>query len=170
MRIVCSLALTALLSAVSVRAQTNSLGPTDTWAAAKLSAQEAQQIIAGAEQSAFDSLDSWQTELRVKRVDLGSSPGIIAQGTRRLCGGTGNCQIFAFRKAQDTWISLFEGDAPIGESFQLGPATTHGIKDLTVVANSGAATRERAVYKFDGRFYQKAAAPARAASRSRKPL
>lgn len=142
----------------STPAQMQSLGPKDTWAAAKLSVQEAQQIIAGAEAAAFDTPDSWEKELRIRRVDLGGSPGIIALGTHLLCGGTGNCEIFVFRKAEGKWVSLFKSDAPIAEGFQLGPSSTHGIKDLTVSMNSSAAKSESVVYKFDGHFYQQATA------------
>lgn len=67
--------------------QMQSLTAKDTWAAAKLSPAEIQQITAAVEDSAFDTPDSWEQELRVRRVDLGGGPG-IAQGTKLLCGGT----------------------------------------------------------------------------------
>jgi hypothetical protein len=79
----------------------------------------------------------------------------VLQGTNLLCGGTGNCQLFVFRKANDKWVSLFGGDqAPLAESFQLGPTVTRGIKDLTVVTNTSAVTSQRVNYKFDGKIYQ----------------
>ncbi|HKF51402.1 MAG TPA: hypothetical protein VKB26_03755 [Candidatus Acidoferrales bacterium] len=137
-------------------AQMQSLTAKDTWSSAKLSTQEIHQITAAVEDSAFDTPDSWEGELRVRRVDLGGSPGIVAQGTKLLCGGTGNCQIFVLRKTNDKWLSLFKADAPIGDGFQLGRSLTHGIKDLTVTMNSSAAKSGHTVYKFDGQFYQKA--------------
>jgi hypothetical protein len=88
-------------------------------------------------------------------VDLGASPGVVLQGTNLLCGGTGNCQLFVFRKANDKWVSLFGGDrAPLAEYFQLGASVTRGIKDLTVVTNASADSSERVSYKFDGQFYR----------------
>ena len=83
--------------------QAQSLGPKDTFAAARLSATEVRQIIAGVEQLAYDTPDSWSEELRAKRVNLGSSPGLVLQGTKLLCGGTGNCQVFVFRNANNRW-------------------------------------------------------------------
>lgn len=135
-------------------AQMQSLGAKDTWVAARLSAEETKEIIAGAEQSAFDTPDSWETELRVRRVDLGGTPGIIAQGTKLLCGGTGNCEIFVFRKAEGKWVSLFKADAPTADGFQLGPSSTRGVKDLTISSNSSAEASKHTVYAFDGKVYE----------------
>jgi hypothetical protein len=135
--------------------QAQSLGPRDTFAAAKLSPKEMREIITGVEPSAYDTPDSWSNELRAKRVDLGGSPGIVLQGTKLLCGATGNCQLFVFRKVNDKWVSLFgEDQAPTAEFFQLGPSVTKGIKDLTVVTNSSAESTQRVTYKFDGQFYR----------------
>jgi len=38
--------------------------------------------------------------------DLGSSPGLVLEGTNLLCGGTGNCQIFVFRRVNDRFSLL----------------------------------------------------------------
>ena len=157
MNIVRCIALGVVLcGSVFALPQMQSLTAKDTWAAAKLSKQEIQQITAAVENSVFDTPDSWEQELLVRRVGLGAAPGVIAQGTELLCGGTGNCQIFIFRKADGKWVSLFKSDAPIAESFELGPSLTHSIKDLSVSANEGEGKDGRAVYKFDGQFYQKA--------------
>lgn len=135
--------------------QMQSLGPKDTWAAAKLSAAEIKEITSEVEQSASDTPDSWEKELLVRRIDLGNGPGIVAQGTSLLCGGTGNCQVFVLRKTNGKWVSLFgSNDAPIAESFQFGPGVTHGIKDLTISMNSSAETSARTMYKFDGTLYR----------------
>ena len=131
-----------------------SLGEKDTIAAAKLSAKEQREVIDAMERSAFDMPDSWEKELRAKRVDLGGSPGIVLQGTKLLCGGTGNCQLFMLRKVNDEWASLFgDEQAPLAESFHLGPGVTHGIKDLTVSTNSSAEASKRTIYKFNGQRY-----------------
>ncbi len=135
--------------------QAQTLGPRYTFPAAGLSAKEVRQIIAGVERLAYDTPDSWSEELRAKRVNLGSSPGLVLQGTKLLCGGTGNCQVFVFRNANNRWISLFgDEQAPLAEAFQLGPGVTRGIKDFTVTANSSAEAGQRVTYKFDGKFYR----------------
>lgn len=144
-----------LFFAGSAFAQMRNLGAKDTWAAARLSADEAEQIFAGVEQSAFDTPDSRENELLARRIDLGNGPGVLAQGTELPCGGTGNCEIFVFRKMNGKWISLFGSNgAPIGESFQFGPGVTHGIKDLAISSNSSAEAGKHTVYAFDGEVYK----------------
>jgi hypothetical protein len=135
--------------------QLKSLGPKDTFATTRLSAKEVHEIVEAVEQSAYDTADSWNKELRVRRVDLGGSPGIVVQGSKLLCGGTGNCQTWVFRKANNKWVSLFGNDqVPFAESFQFGPAVTHGIKTFEIVVNSSAEAGERITYTFDGKFYR----------------
>jgi hypothetical protein len=107
------------------------------------------------EQSAYDTPDDWKKELRVRRADLGNNPGMVVQGSKLLCGGTGNCQTWVFRKTDNKWVSLFPNDrVPIAERFRLGPGVTDGIKDFTIVANSGAEAGQTVTYKFDGKFYR----------------
>src|SRR5215472_3484991 len=92
-----------------IAAQMQGLHPGDTFAAAHLSRPEVQQILKEVEQSAYDVPEDWKSELRIKRVDLGSSAGVILQGSKLLCGGTGNCQIWVFRKLGNKWLSLLPG-------------------------------------------------------------
>jgi hypothetical protein len=143
-----------LLSSLIGFANAKTLGIGDTFVAAKLTQKEVNQLIRTLEQLAYDIPDSWNTELRAKRIDLGSSPGLVLEGTNLLCGGTGNCQIFVFRRVNNRWISLFQGQAPICEAFTIGPGTTNGIKNLTVTANQSAEIAQRIAYQFDGKFYR----------------
>ncbi len=66
---------TVLVCASPAMSQMQSLGPKDTFAASRLSAREIHEIVEEVEQSAYDTPDSWEKELRVKRVNLGASPG-----------------------------------------------------------------------------------------------
>jgi len=144
-----------LVCASPATSQMHNLGSKDTFAAARLSAKEIQEIVAEVEQSAYDTPDSWERELRVRRVDLGTSPGIIVQGSKLLCGGTGNCQTWVFRKAGGKLISLMAKDqVPIAEGFSLGPNLTRGIKDFSISANTSADSGKNVTYKFDGNFYR----------------
>jgi len=144
-----------LVCATLAIGQMQNLGSKDTVAAARLSAKEIQEIVAEVEQSAYDTPDSWESELRVQRVDLGTSPGIIVQGSKLLCGGTGNCQTWVFRKAAGKWISLIARDqVPIAEGFSLGPNVTAGIMDFSISANTSAESAKYITYKFDGKFYR----------------
>jgi hypothetical protein len=114
--------------------QMQSLGAKDTFNSVGLSAKEAQEIVEEVERSAYDTPDDWKKELRVRRVDLGNSPGLVVQGSELLCGGTGNCQTWVFRKRDNKWMSLFPNDrVPIAEGFRLGPGITGGIKDFTIM-------------------------------------
>jgi hypothetical protein len=103
---------------------------------------------------AYDIPASWNTELRAKRVDLGSSPGLVPEGTDLLCGGTGNCQIFVFRRVNNRWISLFKGQARICEAFTIGPGTYKRHKELKGATNQSAETAQRVAYQFEGRFHR----------------
>jgi hypothetical protein len=156
-RVVAALHFAVVLITGASIAQAQTFGRNDTLAAVQLTADERRQILAAVEESAYDVPESWDEELRAKSVDLGSSRGIVLQGTNLLCGATGNCQLFVLRKVNDRWLSLFESEqAPLASSFTFGPAVTRGIKDLTVVTNSSAQAGERVNYSFDGLAYRQA--------------
>jgi hypothetical protein len=146
---------TVLFFAKPAVTQVHSLGPKDSFNSVGLSAKEVQEIVEEVEQSAYDTPDEWKKELRARRVDLGNNPGMMVQGSKLLCGGTGNCQTWVFRKADNKWVSLFPNDlVPIAESFRLGPGITYGIKDFTIVTNSSAEAGQTVTYMFDGKFYR----------------
>ena len=129
----------------------------ETVAKLNLSASELKQVISGVEAAAFDSPDSWDQELLARRISLGAAPGLVLQGTNLLCGGTGNCQIFVFRKVGQDWAPLFASEeAPVVEGFSFGPEATRGIKDLHVQANNSADKSASRTYRFDGKFYRAA--------------
>jgi hypothetical protein len=91
------------------------LSANETFVAAKLTEAEQKEIVDQVENTSFDVPDSWETELRVRRVSLGESDGLIVRGTQLLCGGTGNCQTWVFRRSPGKWLNMFEQQAP---SFQ----------------------------------------------------
>ena len=143
-----------LVFALTSLANSKTLGAADTFAAAKLTPKEITQIIPVLEHLAYDIPDSWNNELRAKRIDLGNSQGLVLEGTNLLCGATGNCQIFVFRRVNQRWISLFQEEAPIGDAFAFGPGTRNGIKDLSVAFNQSADAAHCVTYRFDGQFYR----------------
>jgi hypothetical protein len=145
----------ALVTAGLASAQMQHLHKDETLAKLNLPQAELKQIISGAEAAAFDFPDSWEKELRARRISLGSAPGLVLQGSDLLCGVTGNCQVFVFRRVGKDWLSLFEAQqAPVVEGFSFGPGLTQGIKDLHVVSNSSADKSTQATYRFDGKFYR----------------
>jgi hypothetical protein len=145
----------ALAVSLSALAQTDHLHHEETLAKLGLPQAELTQVISGVEAAAFDSPDSWEKELRARRISLGSAPGLVLQGSDLLCGGTGNCQVFVFRRVGKDWLSLFEAQqAPVVEGFSFGPGLTQGIKDLHVVSNNSADKSTQATYRFDGKLYR----------------
>ena len=127
----------------------------ETLAKLGLPQAELTQVISGVQAAAYDSPDSWEKELRARNISLGAVPGLVLQGTDLLCGATGNCQIFVFRRVGEKWLALFEGEeAPVVEGFSFGPGLAQGIKDLHVISNSSADKSTQATYRFDGKFYR----------------
>lgn len=144
-----------LVVSLSAFALTDHLRDEETLAKLGLPQTELTQLISGVEAAAYDAPDSWEKELRARRVSLGTAPGVVLQGTDLLCGATGNCQIFVFRRVSDTWLALFEGEeAPVVEGFSFGPGLAQGIEDLHVISNSSADKSTQATYRFDGKFYR----------------
>jgi hypothetical protein len=135
----------------------NRLKDSETFYAANLSAAEVKQILEEIEPTAFDTPESWESELRLRRISLGDVSGLVIQGTRLLCGGTGNCQTWVLRQSRDRWLSMFQDQAPLPSGFGFDDETTNGVKNFVVVANSSAAASKYVVYRFDGKFYREGA-------------
>jgi hypothetical protein len=149
------LALAIATNSLLAWGQMQHLGREETLAKLNLSASELKQVISGVEGAAFDSPDSWEKELLGRRISLGAAPGLVLQGSSLLCGATGNCQIFVFRRTGNDWVPLFAADqAPVVDGFSFGPEATRGIRDLHVQANSSADTRSSKTYRFDGKYYR----------------
>jgi hypothetical protein len=127
----------------------------EIFAKLNLGATDLKQVISGVENLAFDYPDSWAKELLGRRISLGGAPGLVLQGTHLLCGATGNCQIFVFRRLGKDWVPLFASqEAPIVEGFSFGPGSAKGIKDLHVISNISADKSTQTTYRFNGKFYR----------------
>ena len=126
----------------------------ETFLAAKLTAAEQKQIIDQVGNTSFDAPDSWEAELRVRRVSLGELDGLIIRGTQLLCGGTGNCETWVFRRSPGKWLNMFEREAPIASGFGFEPQASGGIKNFVVSANSSASKESRTLFEFDGKVYR----------------
>ena len=127
------------LLAQSIRIPTmqKTLDDFETFQAAKLSSNEANGILKQIEETSFDYPDSWQSELRVRRLSLGDTDGLVVRGTRLLCGGTGNCQTWVFRRQSNgRWVSMFQRQAPIISAFGFADHTSRGIRDLVTLADA----------------------------------
>jgi len=145
----------ALAQSVSIPPM-DSLKASETLQAAKLSSPEIKQICEQLETTSFDIPDSWEKELRGRRVSLGNEDGLVIQGTELLCGGTRNCQTWVLRRLNGKWLAMFKDQAPIASAFGFHPETHAGHKNFVIVANSSADTENYIIYHFEGQFYGKA--------------
>jgi hypothetical protein len=127
---------------------------TDSVAAAKLPAAELKQILDQVEQSSFDTPDAWESELRLRRVPLGGGDGLVVRGTAMLCGGTGNCETWLFRRVDGVWVNLLDGEAPVVASLGFGQHLSHAAPDLVATTHLSATASSRTVYVFDGKVYR----------------
>src|SRR5438552_13765566 len=82
----CVFVAIALAQSVSIPPMDH-LKASETLQAAKLSSTEIKQICEQLETTSFDVPDSWETELRGRRVSLGNEEGLVIQGIELLCGG-----------------------------------------------------------------------------------
>jgi hypothetical protein len=127
---------------------------TDDIAAAKLPPAEVKQILDQVEETSFDTPDSWQAELRLRRVPIAGGDGLVVRGTALLCGGTGNCQTWLFRRSNGAWAKMFDGEAPIVAGLGFGRHVSHEIPDLIATAPLSASASTYFVYVFDGTVYR----------------
>jgi hypothetical protein len=129
----------------------------ETFQAAKISSNEANGILKQIEETSFDYPDPWRSELRVRRLSLGDTDGLVVRGTRLLCGGTGNCQTWVFRQhSNGRWVAMFQRQAPIISAFGFAEHRSRGIRDLATLAHASAETSSYNVFTFDGNFYREA--------------
>jgi hypothetical protein len=132
-----------------------SLRPTESLAAANLSVEEKKQIFDAVEAVAFDTPDSWESELLARRVSIATAmDGLVLQGSRLLCGGTGNCQLVVMRRTGGRWRTLFDRQAPLGDGFALLDGRSKGVRNLLVSDHSSADHNHYVLYRFDGRYYR----------------
>ena len=126
----------------------------DSTAAASLPAAEVKQVLDQVERTSFDTPDSWENELRLRRLPIAGGDGLVVRGTAMLCGGTGNCETWLFRRVKGAWVNMFEGEAPVISSFGFGRQVNHDLPDFIATAPLSAAKSNYMVYVFDGAFYR----------------
>jgi hypothetical protein len=129
-------------------------GDKDDIAAARLPPAEVKQILDQVEQTSFDTPDSWQAELRLRRLPIADGDGLVVRGTALLCGGTGNCQTWLFRRSNGAWAKMLDGEPPIVASLGFGRHVSHESPDLIATAPLSASTSTYLVYVFDGTVYR----------------
>ena len=151
----CVFVAIALAQSVSIPPMDH-LKASETLQAAKLSSTEIKQICEQLETTSFDVPESWETELRGRRVSLGNEDGLVIQGTELLCGGTANCQTWVLRRSNGKWLTMFKDQAPIASAFGFQPEARAGHKNFLIAANSSADAENYIVYHSNGEFYRQA--------------
>lgn len=130
------------------------LNDSETFRKANLSPGEMKEIFEQVERTSFDSPDSWESELRIRRQQVGGSEGLIVQATKGLCGATGNCEIWVFRRGDGKWLSMFEEHAPMIAGFAFTKEQSHGVENFIGVGHMSPESTTYVVFRFDGRFYR----------------
>jgi hypothetical protein len=126
----------------------------DTFSKAGLTQADQQQILKQVEITSFDVPNSWLSELRVARISLGTSAGLVVRGSQLLCGGTGNCQTWVFRRENSSWLNMFDGEAPVVSRAGLVRQNA-GVRDLVTTAHLSAEREQWTQYRFDGHLYRR---------------
>jgi hypothetical protein len=126
----------------------------DTIAAAHLSPGETEQILGEIEKTCFDVPEDWAKELRLRRVPFAGGEALVLRGTNLLCGGTGNCQTWLFRRANSRWANLIEGEAPVVAGFGVRRTVGRQLPDVVATAHVSAGASSDVVYVFDGTVYR----------------
>jgi hypothetical protein len=129
----------------------------ETMQSAHLSEAEIVQLQGQLGKTSFDAPASWDKEVRVRRLSLGAVDGLVVKGTELLCGATGNCQIWVFRRVAGRWVNLFPEQAPLASGFGFSEPVKQGIKRLVLSSHTSAEQTDYREYEFDGSLYRNTA-------------
>ncbi|HET9401221.1 MAG TPA: hypothetical protein VFO34_09735 [Candidatus Acidoferrales bacterium] len=99
-----------------------------------------------------------EEELIAMHLDLGEGveKGLVVQGGEKLCGATGNCAMWFFRKIGDKWKSLQfeEGEGgTLASMFEAVPPKHNGLFELILGSHFNAFEVPFAQLWFDGQKY-----------------
>jgi hypothetical protein len=93
-------------------------------------------------------------ELQARHVEMGygADNGLVVNGRSELCGGTGNCATWFFRRSQAKWRLVLDGSWPA--AFAFIPPKHSGLLDLVLVMHLNAGEAPTDVWQFNGIRYQ----------------
>jgi len=140
----------ALAAAQSELPQARFLPVGDTFRDAGIPPAQIRQITALVEKTSFDAPDSWEQELRIRRVALGQADVLVVRGTDLLCGATGNCQAWVLLRSRQQWRNLIVGVGPLASGLGFEGQVSNGFKNLVLVTNAGGQKHRYTRYRFDG--------------------
>ena len=129
---------------------------TDTFVDSGLKSAARREIFDAVAVTAYDTPESWDAELRVRRERVGPWFIAVVRGTSLLCGATGNCQTWLFRLDGKHWVNVVAaGQAPIVDALSLTRAGRGRPWRLMTRAHVSAEERRFTDYRFDGRTFQR---------------
>ena len=106
--------------------------------------------------TAYNTPDSWDTELRVRHERIGPWHVAVVRGTSLLCGASGNCQTWVFRLDGKHWVNVIAaGQAPIVDGISLTRAGRNRPWRLATRTRISAEEGKFTDYRFDGRLFQR---------------
>ena len=99
-----------------------------------------------------------EEELIAIHLDLGEGiqNGLVVQGSENLCGATGNCAMWFFRKIGGKWKPLHfedEGGGTVASMFEAVPPKHSGLYELILGSHMNAFEIPYAQYWYDGKTY-----------------
>jgi hypothetical protein len=128
----------------------------DTFVDSGLRPAARKEIFENVALTAYDTPESWDAELRVRRERVGPWHVAVVSGTSRLCGSRGNCQTWVFRLDGKHWVNVIAaGQAPIVDGLSLTRAGRNRPWRLVTRTRISAEESRFADYRFDGRLFQR---------------
>jgi hypothetical protein len=128
----------------------------DTFVDSGLRPAARREIFENVAVTAYDTPESWDAELRVRRERVGPWHVAVVRGTSLLCGATGNCQTWLFRLDGRHWVNVIAaGQAPIVDGLSLTRAGRGRPWRLATRTRISAQESGFAEYRFDGRLFQR---------------
>ena len=127
-----------------------------------LSQQEISDLLSMVLSTGLDDEDmrsaaALRKELDGRHIDMGegADKGLILQGTHTLCGATGNCATWLFRRAGTTWKLLGpRNSAPLAASFGFTATKHNNLRNLVIFNNTSAGSGTVEVWQFNGTVYE----------------
>ena len=101
--------------------------------------------------TARDSLSTYLVAVPLE-LNRDDTPELIVRGTRMMCGATGNCPVWIFRRSEGGFERLLY--ATTVQTIVAQSTVTRGYRDVLTSGHGSATESEYTLYQFDGRVYR----------------
>lgn len=105
--------------------------------------------------SDFRSPSALEEKLLARHVDMGegTNKGLDVHGRGLLCGASGNCPTWFFRRPHAKWELVLGGQWP--GAFAFIPPKHNGLLDLVLIAHMSAGEAPTDVWQFNGTLFER---------------